>query len=210
MRTALIAAFCLTTLSACAQPGPEGGPPGYGQGGPPPGYGQSGPPPGYGQSGPPPQYAQAGPPPGDGQGPPPPGYGQPPPGGGAGWPGGMQGAGGQAPPPPPPPGQPGMGQPAIAEPPGGPLVAKFRAANVTNDGRLTLQQAEAARMTNIVRHFAAIDRDNKGFVTLQDIHMWRREQHERRMGQAPSSQYPGTPAYPPAPPPGQPQGDQQY
>jgi hypothetical protein len=123
----------------------------------------------------------------------------------------MQGAGGQAPPPPPPPGgQPGMGQPAIAEPPGGPLVAKFRAANVTNDGRLTLQQAEAARMTNIVRHFAAIDRDNKGYVTLQDIHMWRHEQHERRMGQAPSSQYPGTPAYPPPPPPGQQQGDQQY
>jgi hypothetical protein len=194
MRTALIAAICLTTLSACAQPGPDGGPP-----------------PGYGQSGPPPQYAQPGPPPGDGQGQPPVGYGQTPPGGGQGWAGGMQGASGQAPPPPPPaPGQPGMGQPGIAEPPGGPLVARFRAANVTNDGRLTLQQAQAARMTNIVRHFAAIDRDNKGYVTLQDIHMWRREQHERRMGQAPTSQYPGTPAYPPPPPPGQPQGDQQY
>jgi hypothetical protein len=108
----------------------------------------------------------------------------------------MQGAGG----PPPPPAQPGMA------PQGGTFAMKFRDANVTHDGRLTLQQAQDAHMGAIVKHFAAIDRDNKGYVTLQDIHAWHHESQAARMGQAPGSPYPGTPAYPPPPA----QGGQPY
>ncbi len=49
------------------------------------------------------------------------------------------------------------------------MVAKFRAANTTNDGRLTMQQAQAAGLTPVVKHFAELDPTNRGYITLQDI-----------------------------------------
>jgi hypothetical protein len=52
------------------------------------------------------------------------------------------------------------------------LRDRFAAANTTGDGRLTQQQAQAGGMQGVAAHFAQIDRDNKGYVTLQDIHMW--------------------------------------
>jgi hypothetical protein len=176
--TALIAAFGLTTLftlAACAQPAPDGQPPGYGQDGPPPGYGQQGaPPPGYGQGGPPPGYAQQG------------------------WAGGMSGAGGQAQMPPPnqapnqaPSGPPGMPPPRV------PMAERFAAANTTHDGRLTQEQAQAAGLHGIARHFQEIDRDRKGYVTMEDIHEWRLAQRAQKMGQQGAP--PGPAGYPPAP-----------
>jgi hypothetical protein len=51
---------------------------------------------------------------------------------------------------------------------GGSLALRFAAANVTNDGRLTREQAEAA-MPLVAQNFDAIDVDGKGFVTLSEI-----------------------------------------
>jgi hypothetical protein len=186
MRTALLlAAFCMTSLTACAQPGP-----GYGDQPPPPGYGQGAPPPGYGQSAPQPGYGQQG------------------------WAGGMQGAGGQTQAPPPPGGYgagpesgPQGAPPEMGEGGGhghGKLAEKFAEANVTHDGRLTQAQAQAAGMHAVAHHFAEIDRDQKGYVTLQDLKAWR---HERKAEKAERQAQPmppagATPGYPPPAPAG--------
>ena len=145
---------------------------------------------------PPPTYQT--PPPGD-QGPPP-GYQGPPPGY-------------QGPPPgaqPPPPG-------AMGAPPGAPgphgrqnLASRFEAANVTHDGRLTLEQAQAANMRMVVHHFGDIDHDHKGYVTLQDLKEFRHEMRaEKAARNNPAPPPPGAPSQvPTAPPP--PPGSQPY
>lgn len=50
------------------------------------------------------------------------------------------------------------------------LAQRFAAANTTNDGHLTKEQAEAGGMKAVVKNFSAIDTDNKGYVTLDEIH----------------------------------------
>ncbi|HUN40545.1 MAG TPA: hypothetical protein VMU81_09665 [Acetobacteraceae bacterium] len=62
------------------------------------------------------------------------------------------------------------------------FIERFRAANTTGDGHLTLAQAEAAHMPMIVRHFDEIDAQHKGFVTLQDIRAWRQQMRAERQG----------------------------
>jgi hypothetical protein len=44
----------------------------------------------------------------------------------------------------------------------------FQQANATHDGHLTEEQAKTGYPT-IARHFAAIDKDKKGYVTEDDI-----------------------------------------
>lgn len=56
------------------------------------------------------------------------------------------------------------------------LEERFREANTTGDGRLTFAQAQA-RMPSVGHEFDAIDRDHKGWVTLDDI---RAHQAEKR------------------------------
>ena len=146
-RSALIVALYLTsTLAACAQPGPDGPPPGYGQNGAAPGYAQQG------------------------------------------WAGGMQsapgpnaGPGAGAGPAPGPGPMPQSAPPmAMGEEHGG-MAAKFRRANVTGDGRLTQQQAQAGGMRGVAKHFAQIDRDQKGYVTMEDVRAWHQAHKERKM-----------------------------
>jgi len=62
------------------------------------------------------------------------------------------------------------------------FIERFQEANTTGDGHLTLEQAQAARMPMIVRNFAAIDAQHKGYVTLQDIRAWRQEMRAERQG----------------------------
>lgn len=50
---------------------------------------------------------------------------------------------------------------------------RFRAANTSHDGHLTLAQAQAAGLNMIVMHFTEIDTQNKGYLTLSDIQAWR-------------------------------------
>lgn len=55
------------------------------------------------------------------------------------------------------------------------MQQRFEQANVTNDGHLTLEQAQA-KYKNIARHFTAIDRDKKGYVTVEDIRAYYKTQ----------------------------------
>src|SRR4051794_19256462 len=57
----------------------------------------------------------------------------------------------------------------------------FEQANVTHDGQLTEAQAKAGYPT-VARHFAAIDQDKKGYVTVDDIRAYKklhRSQHRQ-------------------------------
>jgi hypothetical protein len=102
-------------------------------------------------------YGPYGYPPGPYGGPPAGSYGTPPPAGSYGA---------------PPPAQPGAYQDpaggAASSEQGGSLALRFAAANVTNDGRLTREQAEAA-MPLVAQNFDAIDVEGKGYVTLPEI-----------------------------------------
>jgi hypothetical protein len=64
---------------------------------------------------------------------------------------------------------PYQGQPGAATSlQGGTLAQRFAAANVTHDGRLTREQAQAG-MPLVAENFDAIDIDQKGYVTLPEI-----------------------------------------
>jgi hypothetical protein len=49
------------------------------------------------------------------------------------------------------------------------MAQRFAAANTTNDGHLTLDQAKAAKWTQVVKNFSTIDSTHKGYVTKDDI-----------------------------------------
>lgn len=72
---------------------------------------------------------------------------------------------------------PGASPSQHAEQPAHRFLDQFDAANTTRDGRLTLQQAQAANMPWVSQHFAAIDSQQKGYITIQDIRAYR--QHLR-------------------------------
>ena len=65
---------------------------------------------------------------------------------------------------------------------GGHLAQRFAAANVTQDGRLTLQQAEAANWRRVAQNFHDIDVQHKGYVTMDDIRSWRAAHQTGRGG----------------------------
>lgn len=48
------------------------------------------------------------------------------------------------------------------------IEQRFKAANTTNDGKLTLDQAKAG-MPRVAKNFDKIDVDHKGYITLQQI-----------------------------------------
>jgi hypothetical protein len=61
---------------------------------------------------------------------------------------------------------------------------RFEAANVTHDGKLTREQAEQAHWMGVFHHFDDIDRDRKGYVTLQDLHDYAVARRAARQGAA--------------------------
>ena len=112
---------------------------------------------------------------------------------------------------PPPPGiQSEPPAPSMAGPPHHMKMAEhFATANVSHDGRLTLDQAQAAGWKMVVRHFQDIDRDHKGYVTLQDVREFHKEVHAAKAAQQ-GGPPPGQPPAPGAPPPGAPPSGQPY
>jgi len=48
------------------------------------------------------------------------------------------------------------------------IEKRFKAANTTNDDKLTLEQAKAG-MPRVAKNFDKIDTDHKGYVTLQQV-----------------------------------------
>ena len=71
------------------------------------------------------------------------------------------------------------------------LEQHFQNANVTHDGHLTLDQAKTG-YKSLVPHFAAIDRDNKGYVTEDDIRAYNKTQ--RALHHQPASSSAPTPS----------------
>ena len=55
------------------------------------------------------------------------------------------------------------------------MEQRFAQANETHDGHLTEDQAKSG-YRSIARHFAAIDKDKKGYVTLDDIRAYNKLQ----------------------------------
>jgi hypothetical protein len=82
------------------------------------------------------------------------------------------------PPPPPPQDQP----PRLTG------RQRFDAANTTHDGKLTMEQAQQAHWMGVARHFAEIDQDRKGYITLQDLHAWTAARRAARQGKPPPPQ----------------------
>jgi hypothetical protein len=63
------------------------------------------------------------------------------------------------------------------------LLQRFDEANTTKDGHLTQDQASATRWSYITRNFDAMDKDHKGFVTVDDIRAFARERRAARQTQ---------------------------
>lgn len=79
------------------------------------------------------------------------------------------------------------------------LNQRFAAANTTNDGHLTRDQADAAKWTYVSRHFDTIDKDHKGYVTIDDIRAYAKAARASRHHATTSAPKPAVPA--PVPPP---------
>ncbi len=54
------------------------------------------------------------------------------------------------------------------------LQQRFDQANTTHDGHLTLDQAKAG-MPRVAKHFEAIDKDKKGYVTADEVRAYLSE-----------------------------------
>lgn len=65
---------------------------------------------------------------------------------------------------------------------------RFEKANITHDGKLTKAQATTAKWTTVARNFATIDKDKKGYVTVEDIKL--------ADAKKPAPKKPATPATP--------------
>lgn len=76
--------------------------------------------------------------------------------------------------------------PAFAQTPAPPrqprqtMAQRFDAANTTHDGHLTRDQASAGKLRIVVRNFDTIDKDHKGFVTVEDIRNYTQERRAQR------------------------------
>ena len=85
----------------------------------------------------------------------------------------------------------GMPQQNAARRPHGAFKQRFEAANLTHDGRLTLDQARQGHIAMVVRNFDQIDADHKGYVTIQDVHAWHRARRQaQQQGSSPAQPSP--------------------
>lgn len=73
---------------------------------------------------------------------------------------------------------------------------RFDSANVTHNGRLTLDQARQGHMGMIARHFGEIDAGHKGYITMDDIRAYQQTVRARRRAAQGDPTGPGAP-FPP-------------
>lgn len=66
------------------------------------------------------------------------------------------------------------------------LQERFDSANTTHDGHLTPEQAQA-HWPGLARHFAEIDTNHRGYVTVDDIRAYRKAHPWHRKGTAAST-----------------------
>jgi hypothetical protein len=78
------------------------------------------------------------------------------------------------------------------------LKQRFDAANTTNDGHLTREQADAAKWSYVSRHFDAMDKGHKGSVTMEDITAYSRAVRATHHPAHPAAAAPATTAPAPA------------
>lgn len=57
---------------------------------------------------------------------------------------------------------------------------RFDQANITHDGKLTLQQARDGNMPAVARHFNEIDTAHKGYITMDDVRAYRQNMMTQR------------------------------
>jgi hypothetical protein len=67
------------------------------------------------------------------------------------------------------------------------LADRFDAANTTHDGKLTLSQARAGHMNAVARDFAQIDKEKRGYVTMDDIRAFQKERRDAKRAARPSA-----------------------
>jgi hypothetical protein len=58
------------------------------------------------------------------------------------------------------------------------LQQRFDAANAAHDGHLTKDQAAAAKWPYVVNNFVGIDKDRKGYVTVDEIRAYAHAHHK--------------------------------
>ncbi len=75
------------------------------------------------------------------------------------------------------------------------LQQRFDAANTAHDGHLTKDQATAANWPFIANNFAAIDKNKKGYVTVQDIRAYAKARRAaQKQKPAPTTTQPAAPS----------------
>lgn len=70
------------------------------------------------------------------------------------------------------------------------LQQRFDAANTAHDGHLTKDQATAANWPYVANNFAAMDKDKKGYVTVQDIRAYAKAHRMAHQKPAPAPAQP--------------------
>jgi hypothetical protein len=78
------------------------------------------------------------------------------------------------------------------------LQQRFDAANTTHDGHLTKDQAAAAKWPYVVNNFTGIDKDKKGYVTVDEIRGFAQAHHKKHTTTQAKASTP-SPAKTPAP-----------
>jgi hypothetical protein len=77
------------------------------------------------------------------------------------------------------------------------LQQHFDAANSSKDGHLTKDQATAAKWGYVTSNYSSIDKDHKGYVTVDDIRDYAKARHAAKP-KKPSTAPAAAPATPPA------------
>jgi hypothetical protein len=72
------------------------------------------------------------------------------------------------------------------------LQQQFDNVNTTHDGHVSKDQAVAGKWSYVSRNFDAMDKDHKGYVTMDDIHVYAKAHHAMKKPPATPAPAPAT------------------